>query len=165
MLQQLVVVFCRTAGRITNLDIYVVIKIFHCIIGVVLNKAYWYLMYRLLSLFWACFQMTGNTQNSHRNWGSAAQGFFCLCLCHFSPVMRAKREQVGGWGGSSVSVLMSLLGMGSSVPRKALSCNLRFVVRQLWRSGGQSFCSSRYKMIHYHSVCLAWKSQMRYMWK
>lgn len=52
MLQQPIVIFCRIPGRITNLDIYEVIKIFHCIIGVVLNTAYQYLMYRLSSLFW-----------------------------------------------------------------------------------------------------------------
>lgn len=51
MLQQ-AVIFCRLSGRITNLGIYVVIKIFYCVIGMVLNIAWQYLMYVLSSVFW-----------------------------------------------------------------------------------------------------------------
>lgn len=51
MLQQ-AIIFCRLSGRITNLGIYVVIKVFHCVIGMVLNIAWQYLMYVLSSVFW-----------------------------------------------------------------------------------------------------------------
>lgn len=162
MLQKPVVIFCRISGRITNLDIYVVIKIFHCIIGAVLNTAYQYLTYKLLSLFWVMLLfLVFRWQETHKI-PTEIEGF-SVSVCATSPQWwgergnRLEAEEVSQYLSCCQSLAWGSLSQG----------NFCLAISDLWSSSSEvvedkvSAPAGRKWSI----TILSWKSQMRYMWK